>query len=829
MRASIVVAILLSITAGVAAGEPVVKFESGDAVITLAKLRELRKKADPKEESPIDSWVWVAYEGFEPQQRPLKASPSSGALPLEFMATVNKLYFYQYDGLTWWLVGSGQWGKDLKILGWVPENYMVLDHRAWKDVNSTLYDKALIVNTRRFLEEEKVIEKLVQPPPMLLAPEPKAKAKPPFRLFNVYFVYGDSHPRTNAKEQETGYLLLGKRGQFNLEGHPEDGPKGVILGWVHKNRISRWKTREALRWETELPRTEPVITYQPLKEGFNDEQAIDEIIKKRTMNVITEPWRAGKPLPWPYEKMRYPVLAIAKDLSGKESMQFSVQGNVLRKIGLVGGFVNEDGKEEASADELAAMERTLEYLQIQSNNVEMLFVIDDSESMRKWFPHAAETILETIKMVKSEKRSLKIGLTYYSDTPLDQRETLEQLKKAVITSGTLDYAESDKVQKFLKELPGHPERPGYDDPEQVFLGLRMGVHDAQFSLYSRKILIHIGQTRDHDENKDGQFSKEKEIAALLTKEGQTPIEYYAFHVPKNNRGEFDNLLRKQTEKIAELFKEGTKKSGKERHAGYYRITEEYRMKEDILARFKAQQAEVSKIQADIENVRRGRFDLIDRLDPEFIKKLEREIGADRLEKFRKTKGAQLFSTAYVWEKNPKKQTQIRPQVLVNHGELKELREMLDAFFGNPDKGDVPSADRLAKLVIRLQEGLEEEDSARLKGQEITVANLMKVTKGFGFQSPILKMSAADYKNFRPDSPAARQLLQDLSKRHFLIEDMLNKEKWEYTRRDSSDSVGLTRKTKLTPTTAGEFDRGFYLHVGGREVRWYWLDHETEWP
>src|ERR1043165_3685081 len=417
MRPIIVLGFLRCLSARADAGGIVVKLESGDEPVTLKKVKELRGKNELR-----NDWVWVAYEGFAPLQRPHKDSPPSGAPSLKFMAMVNNLYEHQFGGV-YYLVALGDINEgNVKILGWVPKNYMVLDNRAKRDSYSKLLHQAMIVNTTRFLKEETVVEKLVQPPPMLLGPDPKAKANPPFRLFNVYFVYGDSHPRTNEKEEEQGYLLLGSRTSINEETASE-----AILGWVNKNRIISWKSREAIKWDTNSKRNEAVVTYE------KEDEAMKAIRNEKAKMVTSEILVSDQPPAWSHSRMRYPILAIKTDeKTGKDVTELSVKGNILRKIGLVGGFVNEKGEQASTAEELDLRDKTLENQQTEANNLEILFVVDDSESMDAWFPQTAETIKELIKSVSSKDRTLRIGLTYYSDVAFGERGTLDQLKKAVI-------------------------------------------------------------------------------------------------------------------------------------------------------------------------------------------------------------------------------------------------------------------------------------------------------------------------------------------------------------------------------------------------------------
>jgi hypothetical protein len=292
-------------------------------------------------------------------------------------------------------------------------------------------------------------------------------------------------------------------------------------------------------------------------------------------------------------------------------------------------------------------------------------------------------------------------------------------------------------------------------------------------------------------------------------------------------GDDQRTFKNQTEKIVELFKDATEKAKKQRPAGYFYLTQKAQLKQVILGRFKELQEDAKNIQNQMTSIRMGRFDLIDKLDPEFVENLKQKIGEKQLDRFKKSKGAQLFSDAFVWEKNSKGQKQTCGEVLVNKAELEAIRKMLkDLLFGNPDAGHVPTPVEIGKLLVKLQEGTHGKD---YKPQDDpTIENSMKVKYGFKFRSKLLKMTVEEYKQeLGEDLANVRRLRLELKKKYYLIDDILEKKKHEYGKKDENDSVGWHRVREIKPTTSGEFDRSHYLH--SKEVLYYWLDYDKEWP
>jgi hypothetical protein len=850
MRLSLTLAILLCLNFKAAAGTPIVKWDDRkDQPGKQVKFEEIKELKDKAKHTWQDCWAWAAFESFEPLMQPQKGSKPSGAKPLPFLKRVNLFYRgWQSGGDEWGLLAFGRIGEqNFEMIGWVPMRYLVLDNRAWQDNTSTLLQRAMIVT---YAENDPKVEA----PPMLLSLEEdpeKRKKGAVFRLFNIYFIYGD----TNPADENDGFLLLGSKTQFNysnaLLSTGEDEPKKAIHGWVPKNRICRWKTREAMMWDPNQDRQDPVVTYKTSVEA-------KKILKGQIAKSVTSEsiGTDKKPPIWPHRRMRYPVVPFKLNPNDKDSpevLEWGAPGrNVLRQIGLVGNFVNAGGGLELEVAEIEQIKARLEVFQNEIDDVEILFVVDDTTSMAPWLKVTADTIENLILTVKDRKqivkgepakeaipqRRLKFAVTFVADVPPDQRKTPEMLLPAIdMTYGKLADAESAKAKEVLKLLRwrGDPankaERKGWDPREQVFLGLRLGIEKAGFSPRARKLVIFVGDNGDHDTNDDGKFREEQKIVKLLTPKRESPIEFYALQVRPPKTPD-EKALREQSEKIVELLRTAVAEPYK-KLSGYFDIAKDERVfQKVILSRFD----ELNKmIEAEKEKMRligMGRFELIDELAPEFIEALG--ISKEKLEVLKKTKGAQIFSYAFVWEKNTKGQQQTRRQLLVSELELKELHKMLADHFASGDAVTNPTPQQIARMVANLQAGQDERsgESGCYAGifkapkfgdlRRVSVETVMKAKFGFAFQSPLLQMTVDDYEN-KPRKD--RALLEaDLKRRELLLGDVLAKKEYKYHKKNDADPFPLVRGELIA-----DVDRAFFLHDDNKSVAWYWLDFDKEWP
>src|SRR5687767_14641777 len=95
--------------------------------------------------------------------------------------------------------------------------------------------KALIVNTLEALGAN-LDEVMIG-----YAPRKHAPGKDePQRLYATQFVYGEAD----------GFILLGDASFFNPRLEDKDVRK-IVLGWLPKNRLAIWNTREAVEWHHE--------------------------------------------------------------------------------------------------------------------------------------------------------------------------------------------------------------------------------------------------------------------------------------------------------------------------------------------------------------------------------------------------------------------------------------------------------------------------------------------------------------------------------------------------------------------------------------------------
>jgi len=797
---------LMALTlAGLVAGAPPVPAKGSEPVVDVPRNVKVSPRiiTDRVTRSPF---VWVASDGYRPRRAPGKDT-LSGAPALAFMEACVYAAECQAGRENYLLLVKAD--ADEKVtqrLGWVSDRTIVRSPQALSDPATRILRKGMIVNTLASLKEGQPVVQA----PVLLAPDPAARPSRTFSLFNIYFIYADTDPTETGK----GYVLLGSVPRFN-ELQAVEKPETVrdlVLGWVPKNRVCLWSTREALEWDTDSTlataphrRRTPGRVYRSFsdaKQGLKGESAA---------YLFEEVFANGVSQPFPHDRTRYPIVAL--ELEGNRSaLALPVDGNTLRRVGIVGGFVDDKGREVASQTEVERLQRQLAALGSQVETTELLFVIDDTGSMDVWFKTVAQTVESIIESAKGD-RNLRIALTYFNDV-----EEGVSLDKAVTARKLVDAA-SPEGKAMVEELKRHKATDGGDPREQMFHGIKKGIETAGFQPNARKVVIVLGDMADKSDETDPKHAPEQAVCKMLLPPGQSPIEFYAIQVvdPLSHtdarafRTQMHTLLRLTRAELVSRYKMDRKTAAE--RGGYFSSQNKDQVRDKVRERYALLRKEADRLKQEIAGLRRGEWT---RISPELERILkDRRIDLARL---RNTQGFQLFEYGYVWEKSAGGDRQTRVRLLVSDGELQQLIQMLASLDSN-DPGKRPSERELITRVVQTHIGEQKDD---LKRSEWSFENVILRSKGLTARSWLLRRAIDDIKE---DGITSRER-QNVLKKKKLLEDVRAERVYEYRERE----VGKSFKIKVWDRVgAGRKTQRLFSIGADRSVLWCWVDFEKEWP
>lgn len=812
--------------------------------------------ANGQPRTPEDHFAWLAHQDYKPRKAPTDDSELSGAEPIAWLKKVNLLYD-EGKNFPYVLIGEGSVNGKLEFLGWVPRRYLITELMAKRSGTSTVYRKASVINSQAYVDKFKNF----QPAEYRTKPDLNAKAENVMRVMSINFIWGETDPG----EPDKGFYLLGDVSAFSLNdiSKPTLPKSAGISGWVPKDRVILWETREGLMWDDTEKRQAPVKAYRTDNDAI---RALDgEVVET---NTEEEPFQEnGMPRKWPVNQPRHPILPmerISKD--GKKEIVFvrPIKNNNLRRIAYVGDVINSNNERILTAEAIQAFKQKIadSGLAIHKAPIEMLFVIDDTRSMEEWFGKATKAIDSVIGSIEKTDRALRVGFTFFTDVPVPMRATDAGRRRAV-NAGELMDVKSEAYKLAKANLAKGRGAFADDSAEQVFAGITVGIEQAKWDPKgdSRRIVILLGDTRDHANLRivDGKEQADEEgkrlksqVVAALTPIGR-PIEFYAYQVTEgkdvDQRAFLDqmDIIAKEVNRISVARNYPARAqviSGKTDLAG--EIQKYY----DQAAR------DLAEYEAALQDLNRGsitRDNLNSLTNPDMLA-LVRQFMNDRIRKGENLKSksprqlleelarsVQVYEERYVWERDRSGKPQTRVQLLFNREELQDIEKMLSLVF---ERRPVPTPKEIAEGLVKAQAGDREtnpkEFDERRKdmlrelratyGREKSDEELLSFVKGntllmikYGVasRSPLLERGMSELeKNQETKDHSA--LFQDLAdKLTYIKEGLLKDQQIEL----QNGEVKVINNWRTNPKdtrwhTFGEARSG---------VTWVWLDALKEWP
>ena len=373
--------------------------------------------------------VWVAYEGFHLKKSPLNNSDNSGYEALQYMEHFEVSYVYQGEDQIYYLLSRGL-AEDFKNLGWVPQKYTCFYQS--QQTSNNIYKKALIVNSLDQITKQRKVE----PIPVRLAPTLEAPVIDPLRLYNIYSVYSD----TNPKDPTKGYCLLGSDYAFKPDYNSKTNPKvpaETVNGWVSKENLCFWDTREGLEWDVkstkeslgELRRTTPGKIFDSRKNAIKN--AIGENVKPLFVEKFDV---KNESIPLQHYSSRFPIIP----LNNEEQILIPEFGRLFK---IVIFLTFEDAQKYIGNGDLYLKESLAFNLNTINSQILMYgWVWEKAKSSRGSFNQVR------IKMLTEEYDRLQLArlLEDIENANPGRKPSLENIAKILNNVG---IAEKDKVQK----------------------------------------------------------------------------------------------------------------------------------------------------------------------------------------------------------------------------------------------------------------------------------------------------------------------------------------------------------------------------------------------
>lgn len=778
-------------------------------------LSEQLLKEQPDDPTSNPRIAWIACDNFVPAELPGPAAKKvTGGHTFRYMESCKLADESDQVGDTTYRLLVRSTSDNSGIIthyGWIDARLLVMTNEAEKQSDTSIYRKVMIVNS----EADLVNDKSSQLVPIRLEPQANAATVEPCRLFQLFFKWGES-----TGPDGVGYVLIGSNSDFNATSRRE-AIGTQVLGWIPATRVCRWDTREALYWDAESTQRKPRRT----ERGYVWRSAEDAhkaftwmkaggVGKLPVEPVAREGWDdKGRTVEIPPSQMRFPILEITRQERDELEKRGLGEhpGWELCKVGVVGDFVDDTGKVIATASELADLQSVLQNLQEQMKRIEILFVIDDTSSMRPWFARTADTVQNIVNTVRTEKQQdVRIGIAFYNDTDGQQPD------HQPVTVYPLVDAQSKGGAALIETLRNHRPQDGGDPAEMIFEGIERGVREVAFSPNARKLVILLGDAGDHAGMNVDRIGR---VVQALTPRNQSQINFNAILVlsPKDiatakAAGMFQLQMQALVTKLNAL------NDGRER-AVYASIDDTKQVEDKIIHGYRSLVEEADTANRRIAELQRGQWGAV-QLPPETRAAIERRrvIDLDRLLKTRG--GVQLFQLGYVWVRSNAAQDLAHPDpfrelLLLSGGDVAFMRDQLKGLQLGPNEiGSVNPKEVVTNTIVKQLGQTNKNESW---------AGIILKARGLKVKSPLLNLQI---ERIRPGTFSARHLI-DLEYKQQLLEDVLQDRRYRYVKIKQNiagdDCDRYVKEGEPSPAK-----RSF--HIGDfLSANWYWIDMREEWP
>lgn len=439
--------------------------------------------------------------------------------------------------------------------GWVAtENVTVFPHSdeqpilfALEDKNSSISRKAMLIN--KLPENKGDFSELLGNVQFLDQPNASGKKNTQRSLFSIYYIV-DVFPKSAEPGKEEYLLLAATR-------ETKPGKEAQILGWVRKNRLVEWNTRECLEpyrnaeQSAALPpeRKRPGLYFK----SRADVQAYVEFIRGKEKKagdpefekelaaflqnkLISREEIGNANWSWTYPMARFPILENA-------TLPTPLADHRVYRVGVIGDVYTNDGAVVLQARRSDLLRHEIEKLKAASQIIQVKFVLDATFGMDPWFKTGAmavEKIIQEVQGIKADGLQVQFSVNFYRDR--------REVEGGPVFQG-FDFMTGQAAINLLRNAKAVG---GWDDPDAVYLGLERAISDPgdkrRFAADAIKVLIVVG---DDGNNEDAVALQALE--KLIETEGRSsPVNFFAVAVGDQEIPRYQDFPRQMKQLCAGL-------------------------------------------------------------------------------------------------------------------------------------------------------------------------------------------------------------------------------------------------------------------------------------
>jgi hypothetical protein len=416
-------------------------------------------------------------------------------------------------------------GPDAKDYGWIHKDNLILSTHCM--MNESNFEKKAMILTR-LADVEEMVSGGVEQTRFYSDPGLTKWTGKESRQFDIYFVYKIS--------KDASSVLLGKEVSIGI-GTTEE-LQAQMLGWVEISKVTFWDQRICIEpnWDKRAVEERKAKGIPPII--FLEESSCLTLKESGTysQNYVAKDDDPGTER-YVGAFKRYPVIYKKK--------------NGVMKTGVMGKVYSEGKEVDITDEKLAEVKQEFELIKQQAKNLNVVFVVDGTNSMGPYFNPISTAIKKSFESLKGSYTSSNIrfaGVIYRDYADGDHLVDIHPLSSDITSITTFfDTARTD--YKGDKDIP-----------EAMFYGMKEALTSLNLQPDQSNFIILVGDVGSHN-RKDPSYISQEEVINLLSGLEASMI---SFQVNNGQDRSYDMFMRQSREMILQTTNniksnEGSKK------------------------------------------------------------------------------------------------------------------------------------------------------------------------------------------------------------------------------------------------------------------------------
>lgn len=683
----------------------------------------------------VTKWDGVAvYEG-----------PSQG---LAKIATLDfgKAYRVYNEHGTWMCLGEADGGPPV---GWVERKDLLTDRNAMIHPRTRCHLKVMVRNNLETSGKGYGIFKT--------HPNGHGKQRRRAGLYEVRYVFAVEDDPNGSTDK---VYLAGTGQQWTI-----DNADKILDGWVSADYVFPWNTRVGVQYSEGLP--EPVRIYPK----FEDLAPVH-------CGRESRPWAFSSlddSSEWRYERERFPVL-------DEEPGRGCLADRHVLTIGAFGTVTFK--KQEMSAGTADVLLTRLNELRGGNQNIDILFVIDGTESVQPVFREVDRAVKEVRDL--GALADARYGLAMFKDR---KASWPPKVTTRMVDADGL----SRELERFLASAGKDTGDPDFE--ESVLDGVAYALDDmkGQWREKSTRAVVLIG---DHGDHRDVGHTERVQKASLAILEHK--VRFFAYQTENSRAGNplADRVYRWFMEDATQLIRG---------MAGLFstNVAVARGNANEIKATLKDMREWKIKIDDGYEAIRKGAAPPSE-VGP-YIRKMLEEVDLDLDQIMGWGNAAQVCHKGFAVLENDKGSERFEKRLRISYEDVGRLVVAFRDFMGNVSSESECKRSMLGALQAATGDNPSNSESP---------GDFLKRTLGIEVQSDLLSMPLEELAGVLVGQKAARDKLKDALGRSVILLDAVYREEKVDVRPDGTVAVVLDAQGERP-----ELQRWFKVMPDGIRVAW----------